>query len=179
MNAVVKSRVAQPKIAAQTVVLVVIGLFGSGKTKFVESISQYTEWQSEPGRSWYFGRVRVDSRLILHFLEPPTDELFDFIWVRELISKLNATGYIVVMDSTRPKTFGEFLSVLYTIRGLHPETPCVVAANKQDHERAWKPEDLRLGLGINDDIPVLPCVAKDRESVKNVVLELLYRVLDM
>ena len=178
MDVVAKPQIAQQrKIASQTVALVVIGLFGSGKSHFIESISQYTEWQSEPGRSWFFGRVRVDRHLILHFLEPPTDELFDFIWVRELVTKLRATGYIVVMDSTRPKTFGEFLSVLYTIRGLHPETPCVVAANKQDHPHAWSPEDLRLGLGIND-IPVLPCVAKDRESVKQVVLDLLYRILE-
>ena len=152
------------------------GLFKAGKTRFIQSVSQYTEW---PGQNWFFGRVRVDEQLLLHFLEPPNDQPFDFMWVREMISKLDVTGYIVLMDSTQPKFFGEFLSILYTVRGMHPDTPCVVAANKQDHPRAWRANDIRLGLGITDDIPVLPCQAHDRDMVKDVVVELLYRILDV
>ncbi|MGC8874161.1 MAG: GTP-binding protein, partial [Chloroflexia bacterium] len=53
----------------------------------------------------------------------------------------------------------------------------VVVANKQDAENAWGAEELRLALRLPTDVQVLPCVALDRESVKNVLLELLYLVL--
>jgi hypothetical protein len=55
----------------------------------------------------------------------------------------------------------------------------VVAANKQDMQDAWPPEDLRIALKVRPDVKLLPCVATDRESVKNVLLELLYSILEM
>jgi signal recognition particle receptor subunit beta len=54
----------------------------------------------------------------------------------------------------------------------------VVAANKQDHPDAWAAEDLRIALRIEENVKLLPCVAKDRESVKSVLLELLYSILE-
>lgn len=171
-----RQRRRRKKQSSNVVKIIVTGLSGSGKTQFIESISQYTEWQSTPGTSWFFGRVRVDQQLIVHFLEPPIQKQFDFMWLREVISRIRAMGFVVMVDSTRPGTFGEFLSILYTIRGFHDATPLVVAANKQDRSRAWKPQDLQMGLGIRD-MTVLPCVAHDHNSVREVVLELLYQVL--
>lgn len=165
-----------PKRATQVVRLVVVGLAGSGKTHFINTVSQYTEWQSTPGKSWYFGRVRVDQSLVLHFLEPPIAPLFDFMWLREVVSRIRATGYIVLVDSSRPHTFPEFISVLYTVRGYHPGVPVVVAANKQDSPRAWPARDIQLGLGISH-VPVLPCVATERHYVRDVVIHLLQKVL--
>jgi len=54
----------------------------------------------------------------------------------------------------------------------------VVAANKQDLVDAWSPEDLRIALKIDSNVKVLPCVAKDKEQVKSVLLELLYSILE-
>jgi signal recognition particle receptor subunit beta len=53
----------------------------------------------------------------------------------------------------------------------------VVAANKQDHEEAWSIEDLRIALRLAPEVKLIPCVATDREKVKNVLLELLYSIL--
>jgi signal recognition particle receptor subunit beta len=53
-----------------------------------------------------------------------------------------------------------------------------VAANKQDQEDAWTPEDLRIALKVDSTVKMLPCVARDKESVKNVLLELLYAILE-
>ncbi len=64
-----------------------------------------------------------------------------------------------------------------TFRG-YAATPYVISANKQDHEDAWHPDDLRIALKIDHDIKVLPCVANDRETVKAVLLELLYSILE-
>jgi len=46
-------------------------------------------------------------------------------------------------------------------------------------EDAWSPEDLRIAFRIPQEVKVLPCVATDRESVKQVLLELLYSILEM
>lgn len=92
------------------------------------------------------------------------------------MSKMQATGFVVMVDSSRPQTFGEFLSIVYTIRGFHADAPLVVAANRQDRPNAWSATDLQLGLGIRD-IAVMPCVAHDRNSVRDVVVELLHQIL--
>jgi signal recognition particle receptor subunit beta len=86
-------------------------------------------------------------------------------------------GFVVMVDSTKPETFREAKSILETFRAYAP-TPYVVAANKQDMPDAWNTEDLRIALRIEDNVKLLPCVAKDKESVKNVLLELLYSILE-
>lgn len=164
------------KQSARVVKLIVAGLHQSGKTQFIQSVSQYTEWQEEPNNSWFFGRVRVDASLILHFLEPPSQQQYDFLWLRDVIGKIRATGYIILVDSTRPQTFGQFLSILYTVRGFHDSAPLVVAATKQDNARAWNARDIQLGLGIRD-VSVLPCVTHDRDNVRDVVLDVLYQAM--
>jgi signal recognition particle receptor subunit beta len=167
----------EPKLVSDVVKLIVVGSKGSGKTQFIQTISQYTEWQAEPETSWFFGRVRVDASLILHFLEPPMERQFDFLWLREVMSRLRATGFIIMVDSSRPHYFGEFLSILYTIRGYHEHVPIVVACNKQDKHNAWRVDDLKLGLGIRD-IALLPCVSDNYEFVRDVVVNLLYQVIE-
>jgi uncharacterized protein len=42
---------------------------------------------------------------------------------------------------------------------------------------AWDVDALRIALHISEDIPIIPCVAKDQESVKGVVIALLNEVL--
>jgi signal recognition particle receptor subunit beta len=82
-----------------------------------------------------------------------------------------------MVDSAKPETFREAKSILETFRAYAP-TPYVVAANKQDHPDAWEPEDLRIALRIEESVKLLPCIAKDKESVKSVLLELLYSILE-
>jgi hypothetical protein len=86
-------------------------------------------------------------------------------------------GFVVMVDSTKPETFREAKRILETFES-YASTPFVVAANKQDMEDAWEPEDLRIILRLRQDVKILPCIATDKESVKNVLLELLYSILD-
>jgi hypothetical protein len=86
-------------------------------------------------------------------------------------------GFIVMIDSTRPETFREARSILETFRAYAP-TPYVVAANKQDLEDAWEIEDVRNALRLDPNVKLLPCVARDKESVKAILLELLYSILE-
>jgi small GTP-binding protein len=171
----------------QTVKMVVTGPFNSGKTQFVRSISEIdvvsTERviSSEEERvkdqttvAMDFGRITVDDDLILYLFGTPGQRRFDFMW--EILSQ-GMLGFVVLVDSARPETFREAKSILETFRAYAP-TPYVVAANKQDLSDAWAIDDLRVALRLDDNVKMLPCVANDRESVKNVLLELLYGILE-
>ncbi len=154
----------------------VLGLFGAGKTTFVNTISQRVAKKGHGPAQWYYGQVDVDDTLTLQFCEPPSAERFDYVWLRDLIEGLDADGYIILLDSTKPELFGEFISVLYTVRANYANVPMIVAANKQNHYRAWSTNDLRVMLRISNDVPMMPCIATDFEVVKNVVLRLMYNI---
>ncbi|MEJ2488003.1 MAG: hypothetical protein P8Y68_19980 [Anaerolineales bacterium] len=82
----------------------------------------------------------------------------------------------MMIDSTRPETFREARSILETFRAYAP-TPYVVAANKQDMDDAWEVDDMRIALRLDNEIPLIPTVARDRESVKSVLIDLLTNIL--
>jgi signal recognition particle receptor subunit beta len=86
-------------------------------------------------------------------------------------------GFVVLIDSTKPETFREAKRILTSFERF-AGTPYVIVANKQDLEDAWEPDDLRIILRLNSNVRVLPCVARDKESVKGVLLELLYTILN-
>jgi small GTP-binding protein len=171
----------------QTVKMVVTGPFAAGKTEFIRAISEIDVVSTERKISTEaerikdattvamdFGRITVDQDLVLYLFGTPGQKRFDFMW--EILSE-GMLGFVVVVDSTRPETFREARSILDTFRG-YASTPYVVAANKQDQEDAWTPEDLRIALKVDSRVKLLPCVAQDKESVKNVLLELLYAILE-
>jgi uncharacterized protein len=170
----------------QTVKMVVTGPFSSGKTEFIQTVSEIdvvaTERKisSEEERikdtttvAMDFGRITVDDNLVLYLFGTPGQKRFDFMW--EILSE-GMLGFIVMVDSTRPETFREARSILETFRAYAP-TPYVVTANKQDVEDAWSVDDMRIALRLDPNIKFLPCVALDKESVKGVLLELLYSIL--
>jgi signal recognition particle receptor subunit beta len=86
-------------------------------------------------------------------------------------------GFIVMVDSTRPETFREARRILETFRAYAP-TPYVVAANKQDCEDAWEIQDMRIALRLDPAVRLVNCVATDKESVKSVLLQLLFSILE-
>ena len=171
----------------QTVKMVVTGPFNAGKTEFISSVSEIdvvsTERQitDETSRTkkqttvaMDFGRITVDEDLVLYLFGTPGQKRFDFMW--EILSE-GMLGFIVLVDSVRPETFREARRILDIFR-TYATTPYVVAANKQDMEDAWSPEDLRIALRVRPDVKLLPCVATDKESVKGILIELLYTILD-
>lgn len=170
----------------QTVKIVVTGPFNSGKTEFIRSVSEIDVVSTERKISseaekvksattvaMDFGRITVDEDLVLYLFGTPGQKRFDFMW--EILSE-GMLGFIVMVDSTRPETFREARSILETFRAYAP-TPYVVAANKQDRADAWELDDMRVALRLDSKIKLLPCVAPDKETVKSVLLELLYSIL--
>ncbi len=172
----------------QIVKIVVTGPFSAGKTQFIQSVSEIDVVATEKPISsdeerikthttvaMDFGRITVDKDLVLYLFGTPGQRRFDFMW--EILAE-GMLGFVVLLDSIRPETFREARSILDTFRS-YASVPYVVAANKQDLEDAWSPEDLRIALRIPQDIKVLPCVAHDRQSVQQVLLELLFSVLEL
>ncbi|MCJ7585664.1 MAG: ATP/GTP-binding protein, partial [Anaerolineales bacterium] len=171
----------------QTVKMVVTGPFNSGKTEFIRSVSEINVVSTERKISTMaektvkeattvamdFGRITVDEDLVLYLFGTPGQKRFDFMW--EILSE-GMLGFIVMVDSTRPETFREARSILETFRAYAP-TPYVVAANKQDKQDAWEIDDVRHALRLDSKIKLLPCTATTRDTVKAVLLELLYSIL--
>jgi len=171
----------------QTVKMVVTGPFSAGKTAFIRSVSEIDVVSTERKVSaaaektikeattvaMDFGRITVDDDLVLYLFGTPGQRRFDFMW--EILSE-GMLGFIVMVDSTRPETFREARSILETFRAYAP-TPYVVAANKQDRDDAWDLEDMRHALRLESKVKFLPCVATDKNTVKSILLELLYSIL--
>jgi len=170
----------------QTVKMVITGPFNSGKTEFIQTVSEIDVVATERRISseaekikdtttvaMDFGRITVDEDLVLYLFGTPGQKRFDFMW--EILSE-GMLGFIVMVDSTRPETFREARSILETFRAYAP-TPYVVAANKQDLDDAWDIEDMRIALRLDPTLKFLPCTATSKDSVKNVLLELLYSIL--
>src|SRR5512142_139835 len=171
----------------QTVKMVVTGPFSAGKTSFIGSISEIAVVRTErkitdETRSvkqattvaMDFGRISIDKDLVLYLFGTPGQRRFDFMW--EILSE-GMLGFVVMVDSVRPETFREARTVLDTFRG-YSATPFVVAANKQDLPDAWPADDVKIALELDGDVKVIPCVAKTKANVKNVLLELLYSILE-
>jgi signal recognition particle receptor subunit beta len=168
--------------------MVVTGPFSAGKTEFIRSVSEIDVVSTErkiSGReertvkdsttvAMDFGRITVDEDLVLYLFGTPGQKRFDFMW--EILSE-GMLGFIVMVDSTRPETFREARSILETFRAYAP-TPYVVAANKQDRKEAWDVDDMRHALRLDAKTKLLSCTATDRPSVKSILLELLYSILE-
>ena len=172
----------------QTVKMVVTGPFNAGKTEFISAVSEIpvvstekkitdatSRIKKETTVAMDFGRITIDDDLVLYLFGTPGQKRFDFMW--EILSE-GMLGFVVLVDSVRPETFREARRILDVFRA-YASTPYVVAANKQDLEDAWSPDDLRIALKVQPEVKLLPCVAKDKESVKTVLLELLYSILQV
>jgi small GTP-binding protein len=171
----------------QTVKMVVTGPFSAGKTSFIGSVSEVDVVQTERRISdgnravkenttvaMDYGRISIDDDLVLYLFGTPGQKRFDFMW--EILSE-GMLGFVVLVDSAHPETFREARRILDTFRS-YSATPFVVAANKQDDEDAWEPDDLRIAMDLGADVRVVPCIATERKSVKNVLIELLTEILE-
>ena len=161
--------------------ILVSGPFASGKTSLIQTVSEIPVVSTEKAVSdeskvvkqqttvaLDFGRLTVNDDLVLYIFGTPGQERFSYMW--DVLS-VGALGLIVMVDSSDYKSV--ILGKRYLSFFLHKlKIPCVVAANKQDDPNALKPDQVKKMLGLEDSIEVLPCVTRDRESVKSVLIRL-------
>jgi uncharacterized protein len=171
----------------QAVKIVVTGPFAAGKTTLIRTISEITVLSTERGitdetRSrkaettvaMDFGRITIDRDLVLYLFGTPGQERFDFMW--EILGE-GMLGYVLLIDASRPETLEEAESILRAFRRM-AHVPFVVALNRAEAAGGLDDRTVREALRLPPGVPVVSCDATDKDSVKSVLLALLYSVLD-
>jgi signal recognition particle receptor subunit beta len=111
---------------------------------------------------------------VLYLFGTPGQDRFDFMW--EILGE-GMIGYLLLIDADREDSVQEAAGILNAFRTM-ARVPYVVALNRasaDDHALVGR---VREELEIPSDIAIIACDATDKESVKNVLLALLYAVLD-
>jgi signal recognition particle receptor subunit beta len=80
-----------------------------------------------------------------------------------------------MVGSCRPAHFLETQRLMERFAAI-TDVPFIVAANKQDDPAALPLAYVRKRFRLPYEIPLLPCIATDKESVKQVLLWLLAHI---
>lgn len=172
--------------------IVIAGGFGVGKTTLVGSVSEIRPLTTEavmtavsegvddsdvvPHKrtttvAMDFGRISLDSDLILYLFGTPGQNRFWFMW-DELVR--GAIGAVVLVDTRRLADC--FAAVdFFEQRRL----PYVIALNTFDGIQSHSVNDVREALAIADHVPMVACDARDRESTKATLIALVEHVLSL
>ena len=170
--------------------IVVSGGFGAGKTTFVGAVSEIMPLRTEavmtaasaavddlsatPNKTTTtvamdFGRISIDDELVLYLFGSPGQSRFWFMW-DDLVR--GAIGAVVLVDTRRLEDcFGPI--DFFEARNL----PFVVAINAFDGLLRHRPEDVRDALQLSDEVPVLVCDARERESAKQTLISVVEHAL--
>jgi len=157
----------------------IAGPFGAGKSAFIAAVSDpgrtaRTITRVVGGQRWRYdyGRITVADDLAVHLLAHPGARRFDV--ARELPP--GTLGCVLLVSSVEPETFREARAMMTHCLSRCP-VPFIVAASKQDHPDALSLPDVRAALMVPPEVPLVPCVATDGDSVRRVLIRLLHEVI--
>jgi len=118
-----------------------------------------------------FGRVSLDSDLILYLFGTPGQNRFWFMW-DDLTH--GAIGAVVLIDTRRlADSFGAI--DYFESRGV----PFIVAHNIFGDGAGYSADQIREALALRAGIPIITVDARDRESTKATLISLVEYVLSM
>jgi signal recognition particle receptor subunit beta len=173
----------EAEVIPATAKILIAGGFGVGKTTLVGAISEVRPLSTEEVLSdrsigvddtsgadrkttttvaMDFGRITFRTDLTIYLFGTPGQERFWFMW-DELA--YGAVGAVVLVDTRRLADC--FAAVDYF---EHRATPFLVAVNCFDGAPRYQPEDIQIALDLDPDTPVVLCDARQRDSVKKVLI---------